>query len=166
MAKGNKAGHRRFGNIRRLPSGRYQASYLGPDGQRRHAAETFERKGDADKALSIIEAEITQGTWTDPERGKITLAEYAAAWISPPAPPQNHGSRAGSTIHILPAESARLPAGPFAWLAACIRSGSARFLACQETGQAYGARRAGASRRRHLTGGKDVMSASTCRWVS
>ncbi len=82
MAKGNKAGHRRFGNIRRLPSGRYQASYRGPDGQRRYAAETFERKGDADKALSIIEAEITKGTWTDPERGKIPLAEYAAAWIS------------------------------------------------------------------------------------
>ena len=82
MAKGNKAGHRRFGNIRRLPSGRYQASYLGPDGQRRYAPETYERKGDADKALSIIEAQMLRGTWTDPERGKIALADYAATWIS------------------------------------------------------------------------------------
>lgn len=82
MAKGNKPGHRRFGNIRRLPSGRYQASYLGPDGQRRYAAETFERKSDADKAPSVIEAQMVQGTWTDPERGKATLGEYAATWIT------------------------------------------------------------------------------------
>ena len=40
MAKGNRPGHRRFGNVRRLPSGRYQASYPGPDGR------TTERSGD------------------------------------------------------------------------------------------------------------------------
>lgn len=81
MAKGNRPGHRRFGNIRRLPSGRYQATYLGPDGRRRTAPETYERKGDADRALSIIEAQIAQGEWTDPERVKVKLAEYAASWI-------------------------------------------------------------------------------------
>ncbi|MDQ2874626.1 MAG: N-terminal phage integrase SAM-like domain-containing protein [Actinomycetota bacterium] len=61
--------------------GRYQASHLGPDGQRRYAEETFERKGDADRALSLIESEIVRGEWTDPERAKVTLAEYAATWI-------------------------------------------------------------------------------------
>ena len=81
MAKENKPGHRRFGNIRRLPSGRYQASYLGPDGQRRYAPETYERKGDAERALVLIEAQINAGEWTDPERGKVKLAEYAATWI-------------------------------------------------------------------------------------
>ncbi len=29
----NKYGHRRFGNVRRLPSGRYQIRYPGPDGR-------------------------------------------------------------------------------------------------------------------------------------
>jgi integrase len=82
MAKGNKPGHRRFGNIRRLPSGRYQASYLGPDGQRRYAPETYERKGDAERALVLIEAQINAGEWTDPARGKVKLAEYAATWIT------------------------------------------------------------------------------------
>jgi integrase len=82
MAKGNRPGHRRFGNIRRLPSGRYQASYLGPDGQRRSAQETFERKTDADKALSLIEAQIVHGDWTDPERAKIRLSDYAGTWIT------------------------------------------------------------------------------------
>ena len=28
-----KAGKRYFGNVRKLPSGRFQASYTGPDGQ-------------------------------------------------------------------------------------------------------------------------------------
>jgi integrase len=82
MAKGNKAGHRRFGNIRKLPSGRYQASYLAPDGRRRYATETFERKGDADRALSLIEGQVAQGNWTDPDRGKVKLADYAASWIT------------------------------------------------------------------------------------
>jgi hypothetical protein len=82
MAKGNRPGHRRFGNVRKLPSGRYQASYLGPDGQRRYAPETFERKGDAEKALVLIEAQLTAGKWADPERGKIKLADYASAWIT------------------------------------------------------------------------------------
>jgi integrase len=82
MAKGNKPGHRRFGNVRRLPSGRYQASYLGPDGRRRNAPETFERKNDAERALVIIEAQMASGSWADPERGKITLGDYASVWIA------------------------------------------------------------------------------------
>ena len=40
----NKGGHRRFGNIRKLASGRYQASYIGPDGFRRNAPTTFARE--------------------------------------------------------------------------------------------------------------------------
>ncbi|MEQ4714760.1 site-specific integrase [Nonomuraea sp. B19D2] len=81
MAKGDKPNHRRFGNIRQLPSGRYQASYLGPDGRRHNAPETYERKGDAERALSLIEAEIVKGDWIDPERGKIKLNDYAETWI-------------------------------------------------------------------------------------
>ena len=82
MAKGNKPGHRRFGNVRRLPSDRYQASYLGPDGLRRYAPETFERKSDAERALVLIEAQMSAGNWTDPARGKVKLADYAATWIA------------------------------------------------------------------------------------
>ncbi|WP_026412712.1 tyrosine-type recombinase/integrase [Actinomadura oligospora] len=81
MAKGNKPGHRRFGNVRKLPSGRYQASYIGPDGQRHNAPETFARKSDAERWLSLTEAQIFNGDWTDPERGKIRLNAYAELWI-------------------------------------------------------------------------------------
>ena len=78
----NKPGRRRFGNIRQLPSGRYQVRYRGLDGQLRSHAVTFARKTDADRALALIEADIAQGAWTDPDRAKIKLADYADVWIT------------------------------------------------------------------------------------
>ncbi|MEV5825211.1 site-specific integrase [Spirillospora sp. NPDC052242] len=77
----NKDGHRRFGNVRKLPSGRYQASYPGPDGRRRNAPKTFARKGDAERFLALTEAQMIQGQWIDPERAKVKLGVYAAKWI-------------------------------------------------------------------------------------
>jgi hypothetical protein len=56
--------HRRtFGHVRRLPSKRYQASYLGPDGGRHVAPTTFQSKGDADAWLSLQSAAIIEGRW-------------------------------------------------------------------------------------------------------
>jgi integrase len=81
MARGNKSGHRRFGLIRQLPSGRYQASYIGPDGQRKYAPETFARKSEAERFLTLTEVQILRGDWTDPERGKTKLGDYGATWI-------------------------------------------------------------------------------------
>lgn len=76
------AGKRRhFGRVRKLPSGRYQARYPGPDGQLRAAPDTFERKRDAELWLSAKETEIARGDWLDPEAGKVGLREYGAAWI-------------------------------------------------------------------------------------
>ncbi len=78
----NREGHRRFGSIRRLPSGRLQIRYPGPDGRMRTGQETYERSSDADRALVLIEAQLTKGEWTDPDRGKVKLADYAATWIA------------------------------------------------------------------------------------
>jgi integrase len=78
----NKEGHRRFGSIRRLPSGRLQIRYPGPDGRMRTGQETYERSSDADRALVLIEAQLTTGNWTDPDRGKVRLADYATTWIT------------------------------------------------------------------------------------
>jgi integrase len=77
----NKDGHRRFGNVRKLPSGRFQIRYPGPDGRIRTGMDTYERKGDADRALTLIEAQIIAGEWTDPDRGKVKLVDYAGTWI-------------------------------------------------------------------------------------
>lgn len=75
------AGARDFGNVRRLPSGRWQARYLGPDGQRRSAPQTFDTKTTAARWLRMIEAEVTRGEWTDPEAARVTVQEYAEQWI-------------------------------------------------------------------------------------
>lgn len=75
-------GRRRFGNIRKLPSGRFQARYLGPDGMERKAPHTFETERQAAKWLTIIESEIIKGDWAAPEAGEVLLSEYGQTWIS------------------------------------------------------------------------------------
>ncbi len=82
MPKGNRPGHRRFGNVRRLPSGRYQASYLRLDGLRKYAPETFERKGDAERFLALVETQLGSGDWSNPARAKVRLGDYARVWIT------------------------------------------------------------------------------------
>jgi hypothetical protein len=67
----NKRGHRRFGTVRLLPSGRYQARYRGPDGRMRSAQRTFERKAEAAHYLTLVEAQLARDEWIDPERAKI-----------------------------------------------------------------------------------------------
>lgn len=73
---------RRFGKVRELPSGRFQASYLGPDGGRRYAPDTFATKTDADKYLVNVESLMMRDEWTDPLRGRIKFGDYAAVWIT------------------------------------------------------------------------------------
>ena len=54
-------GRRRFGKLRKLPSGRYQASFVGPSGQRQTAPNTFRTKTDADRWLVNVESDISRG---------------------------------------------------------------------------------------------------------
>ena len=56
------AGARDFGNLRRLPSGRWQARYVGPDGQRRSAPHTFDTTTAAARWLRLTESELTRGS--------------------------------------------------------------------------------------------------------
>jgi integrase len=75
------AGKRRFGRVRRLPSGRFQARYLGPDGKDRPAPDTFASKTAAEVWLAHKEVEIHDGEWIDPGLGKVALGEYANSWV-------------------------------------------------------------------------------------
>ena len=90
------AGRKRrgFGAVRKLRSGRWQASYIGPDGAR-HTARTpqggpltFDAKADADGWLALRQAEILRGAWLPPAEpapepaAPQTLSEYSAAWLA------------------------------------------------------------------------------------
>lgn len=77
----SKGRRRRFGSIRRLPSGRHQVRYPGPDGVDRPAPDTFLTKTDAESWLIRKEAEILDGDWIDPGAGEILISDYASAWI-------------------------------------------------------------------------------------
>jgi integrase len=73
-----------FGNIRRLPSGRYQARYAAPDGLTRNAPITFDTKGDAETWLSTIRTDLARGLWKAPEltaNRPVTFGEYAERWV-------------------------------------------------------------------------------------
>lgn len=83
-----KKGHRGWGWIRKLPSGRLQASYVGPDTVRHAAPTTFTARMDAEHWLSNERRLIERDEWTPPtERAAqrkaraITVGEYAERWI-------------------------------------------------------------------------------------
>ncbi|MGI5469901.1 tyrosine-type recombinase/integrase [Streptomyces sp. CA-132043] len=73
---------RRFGAIRKLPSGRFQARYPGPDGVMRPAPETFRTKTDAERWLVKVEAQLSEGRWLDPAEGKTTVSDWADRWYA------------------------------------------------------------------------------------
>lgn len=80
----NKGTRRRFGNIRKLPSGRYQSTYLGPDGKRHNAPVTFQTKGDASAWLAMQSAAITERRWKPPAPDRTpveTFTEYSVRWL-------------------------------------------------------------------------------------
>jgi integrase len=67
-----------FGTARRLPSGRWQASYSA-DGKRHWA--TVDSKADADAWLASARTALARGSWVDPGAGEIRFAEYAWRWL-------------------------------------------------------------------------------------
>lgn len=75
------AGRRRFGRIRKLPSGKYQASFVGPSGKRQNAPDTFVTKTDASRWLTKVEADLSRGTWLDDEFGRTPFGSYARTWL-------------------------------------------------------------------------------------
>lgn len=73
---------RRFGYIRRLPSGRFHASYKTPDGRRHNAPETYRSRGDAARFLERVEQEVERGHWEpDASLGRRTLRECCESYL-------------------------------------------------------------------------------------
>lgn len=82
---GNKRGRRAsFGNVRKLPSGRFQARYTAPDGAEHRAPTTFQAKGDAETWLAMERTKITNGKWMPvlDEPSTTTFTEYSTDWLA------------------------------------------------------------------------------------
>jgi integrase len=82
MANRRRKGRRTFGATRQLPSGRWQASYLAPDGTRRKALQTFAEAADANAWLNKEETSISSGTWRPPELAQETFGAYGTRWLA------------------------------------------------------------------------------------
>ena len=79
---------RSFGQLRKLPSGRWQAGYTGPDTHLYMAPTTFTAKMDAEAWLISERRLVESGDWlppgsrrTDTRRRGQTLETYANRWL-------------------------------------------------------------------------------------
>lgn len=75
-----------WGAIRKLPSGRFQASYIGPDARRHNAPDTFKTKTQAGVWLASKRTGIQEGTWLADDApasviGSTNFKEYALQHI-------------------------------------------------------------------------------------
>jgi integrase len=75
------AATRRFGKIRLLPSGRFQASFMGPDGRRQKAPDTFRMRQDAQRWLNRVEDDLRRGRWVNDQLGQRTFRQCAGAYL-------------------------------------------------------------------------------------
>ena len=73
-------GRRRSGTVRKLSSGRWQARFLEPSGERVTAPNTFATKTEAQRWLAAVETDVGRGDWHDPRAGDVPYADWAARW--------------------------------------------------------------------------------------
>nr|MDP9020188.1 site-specific integrase [Actinomycetota bacterium] len=104
---------RQFGNVRKLPSGRWQARYEVEGGRSVTAPSSFATKAEATRWLALVETEQAKGTWVDPQGGRTLLDAYAWGWL------RGHARLAKRTreiyeaqlrLHILPDIDPAVPA--------------------------------------------------------
>ncbi len=104
---------RQFGNVRKLPSGRWQARYEVEGGRSVTAPTSFATKAEAARWLAAVETEQARGTWVDPGAGSTLLDTYAWGWL------RGHARVAERTreiyeaqlrLHILPMVDPAVPA--------------------------------------------------------
>jgi integrase len=82
--KGERRRRRAWGAIEQLPSGRFRARMVAPDGRYVSAPTTFTSRRDAAVWLDLQHADMVRGVWKVPRRSTgtaYTVGEYVARWI-------------------------------------------------------------------------------------
>lgn len=82
-----KENRRGFGYLRKLPSKRWQASYVGPDLVRHNSPTTFQTKGDAEAWLGAERSLLVGTHWSAPStraaaRPESTFSAYSTVWLA------------------------------------------------------------------------------------
>ena len=81
-----RKGRRGFGRIRRLPSGRWQASYVAPDLRRTECADHLPHQGRCrglarPRAAEIVLGEFGRHEPSTPRTAVVTFTDYATTWV-------------------------------------------------------------------------------------
>lgn len=116
----NKDGHRGWGHIRKLPSGRFQASYMDPQAKeiRHYAPITYTARVDAEYWLTNERRAIELDRWVAPALRRAeaavkaeTLTAYATRWIAERklSPRTRDGYESKLRLHITPTVLGRSP---------------------------------------------------------
>jgi integrase len=71
-----------MGSVRRHPNAqnRWQARYRDPDGKQR--TKNFDRKVDAERFLTMLEADKLTGDWIDPKLARTNFGSWANQWLA------------------------------------------------------------------------------------
>jgi hypothetical protein len=97
---------RRFGSVRKLPSGRFQVRYWDATGRQQRASNTFATRTDANRYLACVEADLQREDWVDPRLALATVAEWAEVWLQTEAhlkPKTRAGYENVLRKHVVPA---------------------------------------------------------------
>ncbi|CQD11843.1 integrase [Mycobacterium lentiflavum] len=90
MAREPRSTRRKFGRLRQFRSGRWKASYTGPDGLLYEAPHTFGAKEDAEAWLTDRRREIDRELWSPPATAEqktakraadVKFGDYARKWV-------------------------------------------------------------------------------------
>lgn len=80
---------RSFGRLRKLPSGKWQASYIGPDGVLYKADHTFNEEYEGEAWLGTAQKQIAADVWVSPRIVKqkkiissMTVSELVDRWLA------------------------------------------------------------------------------------
>ena len=81
--RSRRRSRRVFGSVERLPSGRFRARVIGPDGRYVSAPTTFATRTDASVWVDVQHADLVRGMWRAPVRPSAspTIAAYVGEWI-------------------------------------------------------------------------------------
>lgn len=89
--------------IKRLPNGRWEASYRDPSGRER--IKRHRTRGDADRWLTAIKTELHRGDFVDPRLGRSLFSRWATEWLDTSAhlkPKTRVDYEAMLRVHVLP----------------------------------------------------------------
>jgi integrase len=71
-----------WGTIRQRANGRFQASYVGPDGQRYNGPVTYSTRTDARAWLNGVQTDIQRNKWRSPKSVSVeTFGAFARTWV-------------------------------------------------------------------------------------